>query len=123
MKTPAEEGEYTAIRSCYYSDGNFKHKYYKAGELLLEGWIPDANGCTHFALTVEAKKIIRTGTANLKATTAGDDKRSTDAIRTALEAFMKSVPKTWKRKKMWGELKKRESAVAKDAVTSPKGDK
>jgi len=119
----AKEGEYTAIRACYYSDGNFRHKYFSVGEKLPEGWIPGANECTHFAKTVDAKKIIKTGTANNKANTAGDDARSTDEIRDALGVFMKTVPQTWKRKKMWGELVKRESAVSKDAVTSPKEKK
>ena len=119
----AKEGEYTAIRNCYYSDGVYRHKYFRAGEQLPEGWLPGANGCKHFAATTDAKKIIRSGTANRMANTAGDDKRSTEEIRTALNAYMKIVPKTWKRRKMWGELVKRESAVAKDAATSPKGDK
>ncbi len=121
---PAEEGEYTAIRACYYSDGVYRHKYFTEGEVLPEGWIPDANGCTHFKRTAEAKKIIKTGTATQKANTAGDDKRSTKDIRAALQKFMKTpVPLKWKRKEMWGKLVERENAEAKDAVTSPKEKK
>lgn len=120
--TLAKEGEYTAIRDCYYSDGVYKHKFYKVGEFLLSGWIPDANGCTHFARTVDAKKIIRAGTAEQKALTSGDDNRSTEEIRNLLTEFMK-VPMSWTRKKMWGELVKRETAVAKDAQTNPKEKK
>ena len=120
--TEAKEGEYTAIRACYYSDGVFRHKHFAAGEVLPEGWIPDANECTHFAPTMDAKKIIKSGTANQKANTAGDDTRSTKEIREKLTEFMK-VPVSWARKKMWGELTKRESAVAKDAQTNPKKEK
>lgn len=118
----AEEGEYTAIRACYYSDGVFRHKYFSVGDKLPEGWIPDANGCTHFAKTVVAKKIIKAGTADQKALTSGDDKRSTLEIRELLNKFMK-VPQSWTRKKMWGELVNRENAVAKDAQTNPKEKK
>lgn len=114
---------YTAIRDCYYSDGEHKHRFFNAGQKLPEGWVHDANKCKHFAPTADAKKIIKAGTANQKALTAGDDPRSTDEIREALKGFMKPVPQTWQRKKLWGELKKREMAVSKDAVTSPKGDK
>ena len=118
----AREDEYTAIRACYYSDGVFKHKYFSVGDKLPEGWIPDANGCTHFAKSVDAKKIIKAGTADQKALTAGDDKRSTEKIRDLLNKFMK-VPASWSRKKIWGELVKRENAVAKDAQTNPKEKK
>lgn len=116
----AKEGEYTAIRACYYSDGAFRHKYFSVGEKLPEGWIPNANGCTHFSPTIDAKKLIKSGEANQKALTAGDDKRSTEEIRDELNKFMKTVPQSWTRKKMWGELMKREKAIVKDAQTNPK---
>ena len=117
----AKEGEYTAIRACYYSDGVFRHKYFDAGEALPEGWIPDANKCTHFVPTVEAKKIIKSGQDDRRAMTAGDDARSTDQIKIDLEVLRKSkVPPSWQRKKMWGELNKLEIALAKDVQTNPK---
>ena len=113
--------EYTAIRDCYYSDGVYKHKYFKCGEKLPEGWIHDANGCTHFAPTRDAKKIIKSGIANRIANTAGDDKRSTEDLRAALDSLRKSkTPPSWQRRKIWGELMKLENAVAKDAQTNPK---
>lgn len=115
----AKAGEYVAIRACYYSDGVYRHKYFNIGEELPEGWIHNANGCTHFAPIADAKKIIKSGQSLQKATTAGDDKRSTKEMREALEEFMK-VPPSWKRKKIWGELIRREIAVAKDAQTNPK---
>ena len=112
--------EYTAIKDCYYSDGNHKHRYFKMGQKLPEGWLHDANGCTHFALTKDAKKIIKTGQQPTRALTSGDDKRSTDVIRAALGKCMKTVPQSWKRKKLWAELIKRESAANKDAGTKEK---
>jgi len=120
--TVAKEGECVAIRACYYSDGVYRHKYFTVGEKLPEGWIPDANGCTHFKLATEAKKIIKSGQDDRRAITAGDDKRSTDDLRTALKAFM-TVPASWKRRKVWGELNKRETAESKDAQTNPKKEK
>jgi hypothetical protein len=112
---------YAAIRACYYSDGVFRHKYFGVGELLPEGWKHDANGCTHFAPVSDAKKIIRSGKHTQRAMTAGDDERSTDQIRIDLEALMKKkVPPSWNRRKMWGELNKLETAMAKDAQTNPK---
>ena len=116
--------EYVAIRACYYSDGVYAHKYFEVGEKLPEGWKPDANGCTHFAPTAEAKKIIKLGSVEKRAITAGDDKRSTDQIRIALDALRKTkAPPSWKRKKMWGELNKLETSLAKDAQTNPKQEK
>jgi len=110
-------GEYTAIRDCYYSDGNHKHRYFKMGQKLPEGWVHDANKCTHFAPTKDAKKIIKTGQQPTRALTSGDDKRSTAEIRAELNKFMKTVPQSWKRKRMWSELIKRENSVKKDAGT------
>ncbi|RLB89355.1 MAG: hypothetical protein DRH26_11750 [Deltaproteobacteria bacterium] len=115
--------EYVAIRNCYYSDGVFAHKYFHVGEKLPEGWKHDANGCTHFAPAAEAKKIIKSGSAEKRAMTAGDDKRSTEQLRTDLRKFMKVVPHTWRRKKVWSELMKRETAESKDAATNPKQEK
>ena len=124
MKPSTFDGEYTAIRACYYSDGNFMHKYFSVGEELPEGWIPDANGCTHFALAHDAKKIIKSGSAVRRASTAGDDKRSTKDMILALDMLRKTkTPSSWRRKKIWGELNRLESAVAKDAQTNPKKEK
>lgn len=120
--TTAKEGEYVAIRACYYSDGVYRHKYFNVGEALPEGWMPDANECAHFKLATEAKRIIKSGQDDRRAITAGDDKRSTDDLRKALESFMK-VPASWKRKRIWGKLNKREVAESKDAQTSPKKEK
>lgn len=117
----AKEGEYAAIRACYYSDGVFRHKYFKGGESLPEGWIPDANECTHFAPTTEAKKIIKSGRDSRRAITAGDDKRSTNELRAALDVLRKSkTPISWLRKKVWSELNRLETAMAKDGQTNPK---
>ena len=119
--TVAKEGEYTAIRACYYSDGVFRHKYFSAGEKLPEGWIHNANGCTHFAPTAEAKKIIKSGQDTRRAITAGDDKRSTNDLRAALDVLRKTkTPISWARKKIWGDLNRLETAMAKDGQTNPK---
>ena len=116
--------EYTAIRDCYYSDGQHKHRFFKAGQKLPEGWLHDANECTHFRPTMEAKQIIKTGAAEQKALTAGDDPRGTKELRSALRKFMNSpVPQTWSRKKVWSKLRERENAVARDAVTNPSKEK
>ena len=111
---------YMAIRACYYSDGVYAHKYFKEGEMLPEEWKPNENGCTHFAPVNEAKKIIKTGSAKKRALTAGDDVRSTDELKAELKKYLKLIPRTWKRKKIWSELIKKENAVAQDAQTASK---
>ncbi len=94
-----ENATFTCIRDCFY-----QNKLFKQGEPFPENWLKAGVPVgKHFAKSVEAHEIIRTGTLKTHVTCHGDDPRSNVELRKILIAAGHDSQDVtnWERRDLW----------------------
>ncbi len=109
--------DYFCTEECFHVG-----KRFKVGDLFPPEWIErgtkEIQPNKHFRqmTSEQAKQIAKMQHEELKRKapqSAGEDRRSTIELKTALQKHIKQVPESWSRKQIWLKLFEYEQAAAK----------
>lgn len=106
--------DYYCKTQCFHAN-----KRFKVGDMFPPDWVANGVKPNHHFMRMtseQAKQIAKMQQEELKRKapqSAGEDRRSTIELKTALQKHIKQVPENWSRKQIWLKLFEYEQAAAK----------